>query len=465
MRSANIINIIIGILLIPFLGSLFVLQPQKILAQEGGNPEVSEKFSREELTQMLAPIALYPDVLLTQVLMASTYPIEVIQADRWVKKNSKLEGQALDDELLEEDWDPSVKALCHFPTVLALMSERIAETTNIGNAFLAQEDEVMDMVQELRDKAHDQGNLASNREQKVIIEKETIIIEPADPQIIYVPYYDPYSIYGPWWYPLYPPYYWGPSRISIGVGISYWPGFYFGFAFGNWSYFDWHRHRIFIDAYKRPRFVRRNRWRRDPGHWTHIPKHRRGVAYRDITTARKFGQFPRRTREFRPETRGFPERHDRNRERVRSLDDRRRIDRDLSRERTRLERVGPERRRIESERQLPQRTVTPQRQATERPQRDPQERPRMTPEPTRQPRVDRQRRTEEQLEYRQQQRSLENVFNSVEGGNREIESSKRGRSSRQSFERQRSYRNRPGDDSPGRNQDRGDRDDRSRNRR
>ena len=106
----------------------------------------------------------------------------------------------------------------------------------------------MDMIQELRAKAHAHGNLNTNKEQKIIIEKETIIIEPADPLVVYVPYYDPFYIYGPWWYPGYPPYYWGPSRVGLGVGISYWPGFYFGFAFGNWSYFDWHRHYIFIDV-------------------------------------------------------------------------------------------------------------------------------------------------------------------------------------------------------------------------
>ena len=206
MRAANIIRMIMGILIIPFLGSLLVFQPQEIQAQESGYIEVSEKFSQEELAQMLAPIALYPDVLLTQVLMASTYPIEVIQADRWVKKNPEVKGQALDDALLTEDLDPSVKALCHFPSVLALMSEQISETINIGNAFIAQEDEVMDMIQELRAKAHAQGNLNTTKEQKVIIEKETIIIEPADPLVVYVPYYDPFYIYGPWWYPGYPPY-------------------------------------------------------------------------------------------------------------------------------------------------------------------------------------------------------------------------------------------------------------------
>jgi len=251
MKLATIIHLALGLLIISF----FSLPPQS-LAQDSDYLEPSEKYSREELTQMLAPIALYPDALLSQVLMASTYPIEVIEAERWVKSNPKLKGEALDAALLEKDWDPSVKAICHFPSILALMSERITETTNLGNVFLAQEAEVMDMVQELRAKAYAQGNLTTTTEQKVIVEKKTIVIEPTDPRVIYVPYYDPFYIYGPWWYPAYPPYYWRPPGVSIGIGISYRPGVYFGFAFGTWSYFDWHHHYIFIDVHKRPRYIR-----------------------------------------------------------------------------------------------------------------------------------------------------------------------------------------------------------------
>ncbi len=474
MRAANIIRMIMGILIIPFLGSLLVLQPQEIQAQESGYIEVSEKFSQEELAQMLAPIALYPDVLLTQVLMASTYPIEVIQADRWVKKNPEVKGQALDDALLTEDWDPSVKALCHFPSVLALMSEQIFETTNIGNAFLAQEDKVMDMIQELRAKAHAQGNLNTTKEQKVIIEKETIIIEPADPLVVYVPYYDPFYIYGPWWYPGYPPYYWGPSRVGLGVGISYWPGFYFGFAFGNWSYFDWHRHYIFIDVDRRPRFVHRDRWRRDPGRWIHTPRHRRGVAYRDKSTARKFGQLPRPVREFTPDTRGFPERRNLDRDWVRHFDDRSRIDRDTRRERIRTERAGPEQQRLERDRQLQQPSDLGA-QTIERRQGDQQQQIRVVPGRTGQPRierdlqlqqrVDRARRIGERLERQQRQKSRENVFNSVERGRREIKSSTRGRSSRQGLDRNYREMNRSKDYFQDSREERGNRDDRSRNRR
>jgi len=323
MKAATIFHPALGLLII-----LFFAPPPQSLAQDSDYLEPSEKYSREELAKMLAPIALYPDALLSQVLMASTYPIEVIKADRWVKRNPRAKGEALDAALLGKDWDPSVKAICHFPSILALMSERITETTNLGNAFLAQEAEVMYMVQELRAKAHAQGNLTTTSQQKVIVEKETIIIEPTDPRFIYVPYYDPFYIYGPWWYPAYPPYYWVPRGVSIGIGISYWPGFYFGFAFGTWSYFDWHRHHIFINVHKRPRYVRHDRWIPKPGRWYHAPRHRRGVAYRDKSTARKYGQYLYRSRGFQRDIRGFPKLRDRHRDRDRRVNVRTRIDRD-----------------------------------------------------------------------------------------------------------------------------------------
>lgn len=264
----------------------------------------SENYTLEELNQMLAPIALYPDTLLSQILMASTYPIEVIEAHRWIKSNPQLIGDDLDSALLDKDWDPSVKAICHFPPTLAVMSDRISETTNLGNAFLIQEAEVLAVIQQLRDKAYSLGNLRSTTEQNIIVEEQTIIIEPARPQIIYIPYYDPYYVYGSWWYPNYQPYYWGPSGARLNIGVSYWPGVSFGFAFGGWSYFDWHRHQIHINPHKRPRFVKNN-WYRSSGRWQHAPKHRRGVAYRDKNTALKYGQTRHRTRGSRTESRGF----------------------------------------------------------------------------------------------------------------------------------------------------------------
>ncbi|MGW8287765.1 MAG: DUF3300 domain-containing protein [Desulfobulbales bacterium] len=489
--SKNIIRLVLGLFIISFLA----LSLPMVQAQENVDQEPAENFSQEQLAQMLAPIALYPDTVLTQVLMASTYPIEVIEADRWVRKNPDLKGESLDNALLDMNWDPSVKALCHFPSILALMSEHISETTNIGNAFLAQEDEVMDMIQKLRSKAKAEGNLNSSEKQKIVIEKETIIIEPADPKVIYVPYYDPRYVYGPWWYPAYPPYYWGPSRISIGIGISYWPAFYFGFAFGGWSYFDWHRHYVYIEVSKRPRFVKYDRWRTGPGRWHHLPSHRKGVAYRDKFTAQKYGQYRYRPREYRPETRGFPERRDVNR--YQRPDSRSRFDQGptgiISRQTERTTRQRPT---STSTQPAPQNNVTNQKNRVITPPvrveqqeigrgRIKQRTLRTTQEPSgierevqtqRQPvvtspqvrtRTEPQNQSYNRPERQQQMRSSDNIFNRVEEGSRESRSSLRGRYSRQgreNFERNwnrsdnRGYYDRSGSGS-------GRRGDRDRNRR
>lgn len=302
--KTTVIRDIVGLLIVLIFSTFLNMAPQRVHAQDIETLSPSEKYTTQEITQMLAPIALYPDALLSQILMASTYPIEVIEANRWVKVNSELVGDRLDTSLLNKDWDPSVKAICHFPSTLAVMSDRINETTNLGNAFLAQETEVLGVIQHLRDQAYSQGNLRSTTEQTVIVEKETIIIQPARPEVIYIPYYDPYYVYGPWWYPGYRPYYWGPSGVRLGVGVSFWPGVSFGFVFGGWSHFDWHRHHIQINSHKRPRFVRNN-WYRSSGRWQHAPRHRRGVAYRDKYTARKYGQTRYRSTDLRHESRGY----------------------------------------------------------------------------------------------------------------------------------------------------------------
>jgi hypothetical protein len=269
-------------------------------------------YSREQLAQMVAPVALYPDVLLSQVLMGATYPLEVVAADRWVRRNPLLTGANLDEALRDRDWDISVKALCHVPTVLALMSERLDETTNLGNAFLVQEGAVLAMVQELRSHAYRQGNLRSNDKQKVIVSADgSISIAPADPQTVYVPYYNTRYIYGSWWYPAWPPWYWGPDEIVIGSAVYFWPDVYlgFGFGFGYWSYPDWSRRTIIFDTRRRPRFFHRDRdWQSYQGRWRHEPRHRRGVVYRDRSTAERFGQVSGGRRVYDREVRGFRQR-------------------------------------------------------------------------------------------------------------------------------------------------------------
>jgi hypothetical protein len=306
MKTASIFKAMTTGLLIILLLAL----PAPGQSQENGEEAASEAFTNEQLAQMLAPIALYPDALLSQVLMASTYPLEVIEADRWVKKHEQLKGDSLDDSLQDKNWDPSVKSLCHFPSVLSLMSEKITETTSLGNAFLAQENEVMDVIQKLRAEAYKQGNLTSTSEQKVTKKEETIIIEPAYPNVVYVPYYNPLYVYGTWWYPAYPPYYWGPFPVVVGAGISFWPGPFVNFSLVSWSYFDWPHHSIYINIHERPRYFRHHEWNAMPGPWYHSPKHRRGVAYYNKLTARKYGKSPARTGTFGRDIRGFPERNE-----------------------------------------------------------------------------------------------------------------------------------------------------------
>ena len=224
-----------------FFLALSLFFPQAVVGQSAGE---DKSFKQEELDQLLAPIALYPDSLLAQIFMASTYPLEVVQAGRWVKANEGLKGDALTDALEQQNWDPSVKSLVNFPQVLNMMNEKLDWTQKLGDAFLEQQKEVMDTVQNLRQKADAEGNLKSNEEQKVVVEKETktIIIEPANPQVIYVPTYNPTVVYGTWWYPSYPPYYYyppgyvaGAALFSFGVGMAV--GAAWGYAWGrcNWG--------------------------------------------------------------------------------------------------------------------------------------------------------------------------------------------------------------------------------------
>lgn len=282
--------------------------PAGIMAQDTSNSE-DYRFGKEELTQMLAPIALYPDALTAQILMASTYPLEVVEADRWRSKNRQLKGDDLDSALQSKTWDPSVKSLCHFPDILNSMSDKLDQTRKLGDAFLNQEEEVMATIQELRKKAMAQGNLKTTDQQKVVVEDEVVKVEPASSEVVYVPVYDPAYVYGPWWYPAYPPYYWYyPSGFYGGAYISFGPGIYFGFNAFSWAWFDWPTHRVHTDL-SRTRHFNRNFDRRDRNDyfWRHNPAHRRGVAYRDLRTSERFGS--RSTRISSPSTpdrRGYP---------------------------------------------------------------------------------------------------------------------------------------------------------------
>jgi hypothetical protein len=279
-------------------------------AQPQGESAQAQKFSKEELAQMLAPIALYPDSLLSEILMASTYPLEVVEADRWVEQNPNLKEDKLDEALKEKDWDVSVKSLCHFPEILKAMSDKLAQTAKLGDAFLAQQGDVMDMIQELRRKAEEAGNLKTTEQQKVVAQDQYIEIEPANPQVVYVPVYNPLYVYGPWWYPEYPPYYWyypGPIIATGIIGFGFGVGL--GFGFFSWCDFDWHHHVIHVDLDRARRFYGGHGEREGGWHtWQHNPYHRRGVVYRDRAISQRFGQSPAMSREARQGARGYFER-------------------------------------------------------------------------------------------------------------------------------------------------------------
>lgn len=218
--------------------------------EESATAQGSEKvFEQEELEQMLAPIALYPDALLAQVLTAATYPLEIVEASRFIKENPGLKDEALLEAAKTKDWEPSVKAMLEFPDVLAMMDEQLEWTQKLGDAFLAQQSDCMDAIQRLRQKAYARGNLATSEKQVIRVEPQTkiIIIEPASPEVVYVPVYDPVIIYGPWWYPAYPPYYFYPRRYS---GITFFSGVFVGAFWVGWGTWDcnWHSRHVYINT-------------------------------------------------------------------------------------------------------------------------------------------------------------------------------------------------------------------------
>jgi hypothetical protein len=272
-------------------------------------------FKPEELEQIVAPIALNPDPLVAQIFMASTYPLEVIQAARFAKANPNLKDAALNEELKKQTWDDSVKALVSFPQVLEMMDSQLEWMQKVGDAVLAQQKETMDAIQRLRAKAQTAGNLKSTEQQNVIVEEvappqqQTIIrIEPASAEVIYVPTYNPTVVYGAWPYPAYPPYYYYPPYYPVGyfaatAAISFGLGMLVGGAI--WGGCNWGGGDIDVDVNRQNNFSRNvNRGDRvnqlrtergsgtrgDRGSWRHSPEHRKGAQYRDSATQQKFNR-------------------------------------------------------------------------------------------------------------------------------------------------------------------------------
>jgi hypothetical protein len=256
-----------------------------------------QPFSPAELDQMLAPIALYDDALLSQVLMAASYPLEIVEAARWSQANPNLKGDAAVSAVADKTWDVSVKSLVAFPSVLKELNDHLDWTQKLGDAMIAQQADVATSIQRLRAKAAAAGTLKTGKEQTVTTQtqgSETIIaVQPTDPQVVYVPTYDPNTAYGQWSNPTYPPTYYPTggallSGLAWGVGIAA-----AGAMFSNWnwgyggsgSYVNVNASRATnIDrTYNRANVGADGRWQHDAGH-------RKGVAYRDPATRQQFGQ-------------------------------------------------------------------------------------------------------------------------------------------------------------------------------
>jgi hypothetical protein len=270
-------------------------------------------YSQDELDQLLAPIALYPDQLLTQILIAATYPLEVVEAARFVQQNPDLQGDALDQALANKNWDPSVQSLAAYPQVLAMMNDKLEWTQRMGDAFLVDQSRVMDTVQSLRQKAQAAGNLLSMPQLSVTTQDDDIIIDTAQPDVVYVPVYNPLLIYGPWWAPAYPPWFWCPpplyrypfcpvSTIGIVFGAP-WP---ISYNHWGWAHPHWHGHRVAIDDHNN-RFWNNPRHPRPPpdGTWQHSPPHRRGVAYPNAPTRDRFMRTDPNAVRSRQDFRGY----------------------------------------------------------------------------------------------------------------------------------------------------------------
>jgi len=259
-------------------------------------PEVP-RIPNDQLDSLVAPVALYPDPLLAQILAASTYPLELMQLQQWLLRNPGLKDKALADAVAKQPWDPSIQAMAALPDVVKRLSDDIQWTTDLGNSFLAQQADVMEAVQRMRAKAKDKGTLQSTAQQtvetQVVANEQVIVIEQADPDVVYVPAYDPFAIWGAPLYP-YPPIYYpgyvaGAAAISFGVGVAIGAAWGGGWGWGcGWGNND-------ININNNNNFNRNANIRAgntnvgNRGNWQHRPEHRGGAPYRDRATANRYG--------------------------------------------------------------------------------------------------------------------------------------------------------------------------------
>ena len=289
MTSTEILRRAVSLAFAPLLagGLLLAQQPEPPYPSAPPAQSAAQPLSPQQLDTLVAPVALYPDRLLSQILAASTYPLEITEAAQWLQQNPGLQGQQLVDAARQQNWDPSVQALVVFPDVLQRLSSDVRWTTDLGNAFLAQQADVMNAVQRMRARASAAGKLKSNADQTVTTEMQgdqsAIEIQPANPEVVYVPYYNPQYIWGPPAYGYYPS--WDYVDLGWGWGYGFGPGVYIGGFFGGlgwggWGWgCNWFGHGLFLNPFFFSHWGFGWHGYGHGGVWAHDPGHRQGVAY------------------------------------------------------------------------------------------------------------------------------------------------------------------------------------------
>src|SRR6266404_5759769 len=293
---------VVGLVFLASGSSAFAQQAQsQVMNTTTSDTQEAPQLASGELDSLVAPIALYPDPLLAQTLAASTYPLEIIQLQQWMDRNKNLQGKALADAVAKQPWDPSVQSLVEFPDVVQRMAGNIQWTTDLGNAFLAQQSDVMDAVQRLRGKAQGTGNLKTSAQSVVKTEtvssgKQVIEIQQANPDVVYVPSYDPTVVYGaaPVEYPYYPytyPGYVPGTALAWGAGIALGAAAWGAWG-GNWGNCDWNGGNVNINNnnnFNKNNNFNRNVSRQGQGNWQHNAQHRGNAPYGNRQTANKYG--------------------------------------------------------------------------------------------------------------------------------------------------------------------------------
>lgn len=304
--SSRLTAVVCALVLIP--GTVPSTRSEPVSQQESAPAETAPKIPNDQLDALVSPIALYPDPLLAQVLAASTYPLEIVQLQQWLIKNKNLKDKALADAAAKQPWDSSIQAMAGLPDLVKRLADDVQWTTDLGNAFLAQQSDVMDAVQRMRSKAKDTGNLKSNEQMKVetkVVESKTVVvIEQSNPEVVYVPSYNPTVVYGPPVYPYPPIYYPPPGYYAAGMAISFGIGVAMGAAWGGgWGNCGWggnnnvtinnnnnfNRNTNVSGGNRNTSVGSGNRGGSGGGSWQHNPQHRGGAPYSDRSTANKFG--------------------------------------------------------------------------------------------------------------------------------------------------------------------------------